>query len=303
MKNIAGRTAAAVIMATVATTSCGQTDGHTDTDTDTDTGATTLTATGATALKAMAGDWAGITEIGSRLESRIVIEEDGRITATGCAYNASGIFNGNVLTDARVHGTKRRPYIHGQVGKPYWAFMPTRTGLTAVETGRSTTNHSELITVKTTLKRTRKLICAHRFTAKPLALPAGDTGIVGTWSATTDDGSISELAVLSVDKPDGLVGWLCLKSKATGIILVTDFYPGAPVTSSWDRHELIVERQATPTRRHRTVYSLTGGDRLRRNSIADYGTAHAHNYALEMKRGVHPDGCLRYLRPRTANGS
>ena len=244
------------------------------------------------------GTWTGTNAYGMRVESRIErVDEDAGIIGTGCWSVGSGLIRGARLDNqAKMSPTGKA--ITAEFGTSSFTAVSGPGNKLVLHESRSGSD-GKTHTIKTTLEATTNPQCANRFLATAAEItpaPASDS-IVGHWTGTWGNGNTAELAVDAIDDAKRATGRMCWRDVQTDAISILDLYEGGPLSRNYDPESraLTIERQATSTRRHRQRFIQIGGETVRFESTNDVGSARAKTSTLTMRRGVHPEGCLRHI--------
>lgn len=250
-----------------------------------------------------AGDWAGTNRLGLRVEARIEgVTGNGSITGSACWQAESGFTRGGRL-EGRARVMKGGGLAQARFGTAI--FTASVVSEDQLRLRESRVGGDKKRTIKTILTRPDQLRCAHRFAKEPVELVAGMTesteGLVGYWNGKWGNGNIHEVAIERADDTGQAEGRWCTRATKTGAILIMDFHDQGPMYLSFkpEANEITVERQASATHRHRQRYTLGEPGTLEHESTSNIGRDNERKAAMTLKRGTHPDGCMRYILPKT----
>ena len=241
-------------------------------------------------------------DYGIRVEARIEgADAEGGISGTGCWLARSGMIRGARIDDVAKMGSSGTS-ITARFGTASFTVESAGGGSGLVLRESRTGEDGKRRTISTTLRGVGDPQCADRFLAEPIDIdpaPANDS-IVGQWTGTWDNGNTTELAVDSIDEADQATGRMCVRIHGTPVITIGDFHEGGPLTRDYgpETRLVTIQRQATPTRRHRHRFTLVDDENVLFEATGDIGTDNEKASMLDMRRGTHAEGCLRYITAR-----
>ena len=156
-------------------------------------------------------------------------------------------------------------------------------------------------TVKNRLSATDEPVCVHRLLDEPREIEAvqDEGSLLGQWTGTWETGNIIELEVDAIDSENLATGRVCARNVETGRISIWDLHDRTALSRSYDpeARALTVDRHAQGGRLHRKVFTEGDDATVHYETIGDVGTTREERETLELRRGAHPDGCLRFIAP------
>ena len=251
------------------------------------------------------GTWTGTNPYGWQVGANVEgTDDNGRILGAGCWHSPTGLVRGARIDDAAEMSTS---------GKAITAkFGPASFTIVAISTGKLVLNETRpdskgtRQTVKTTLEPTTEPTCAHRFpaTAADIDIEAPSESLTGHWTGNWPTGHFAEFVVEAIDDENQATGRYCSRTKGAHIISVLDMREDSPLTRDYDptMRSVTIERQATPTRRHRKRLTFIDAGTARFEATEDTGLESENTTTFEMRRGAHPEGCLRYTTALSEEG-
>ena len=155
--------------------------------------------------------------------------------------------------------------------------------------------------MKHRLSATDDSVCVRRFLDEPRVVETVEESgpLVGRWTGTWETGNILELEVDAIDSENLVTGRACVRNVETRAINVWDLHDRTALTRGYDpgARTLTVDRHAQGGRLHRKIFTEHDDGTLHYETIGDVGTAREKRETLTMRRGIHPDGCLRFIKP------
>ena len=243
---------------------------------------------------AFVGAWKGIGHRGTTIETVIErVDPDGSVAGTGCSEYSNGAFAWRTLDKATFVNGDRITIMNGNVRV---TLMMNGTQGETAEMVRTWPNGWQR-TAPVQSMSTRG--CNERFMTgataeRAVERQADDAPIVGAWSGSRKNGTVSEVEIEAVDHNGAFTGRYCTKH-TSGVLRLWDVGVNGRFEGTVDKggkKALFAIPTANGTRAE-LEFKLKGDSKLTMKHKARAGTNRQKVTTVKMARGAADDGCLR----------